>query len=292
MYTTSPVFKKINENETLRSPGSLLFLMMTVLIFIAPVMTSTAAKPQKGENINEKVLMAIFAHPDDETLVAPILNKYINEGVEVILVTVTDGRLGVTDFSGYIAGDELAEARREELKCAADILGIELIHLDYEDQLRTSEGFDGFIAQSRGILTDLHRIISDRNPDAIITFGPDGFSNHIDHRIIGDSVTQVILSQEWENTPALFYVGLPASSLDEANRLFQGVHDDYLTVQVPYSDQNSEKALQAALCHETQFKAEDVRRWWGERQSDTVYLRPFEAPKSQSGDIFNYQSQY
>ncbi len=80
------------------------------------------------------MLMAIFAHPDDEGLVGPVLVRYAREGVKVILVTATDGRLGTNDFSGLPAGDSLAAIRREELKCAASTLGVELIHLDYYDQ--------------------------------------------------------------------------------------------------------------------------------------------------------------
>lgn len=41
-----------------------------------------------------QTLVAIFAHPDDETLVAPALARYAREGVKVFLVIATDGRRG------------------------------------------------------------------------------------------------------------------------------------------------------------------------------------------------------
>ena len=81
----------------------------------------------------------------------PILAKYAQQGVSVILVIATDGRLGTNDFSGLTAGDELAAIRREEMECAASRLGVELIHLDYEDQFNAVEGYDGFIPQLRGL---------------------------------------------------------------------------------------------------------------------------------------------
>ncbi len=258
------------------------------ILFLANIIA--CANEPEAANTDDKVLMAIFAHPDDETLVGPILNQYANKGVEVILVTVTDGRLGFTGHTDYEDEDELAAVRQEELRCAADYLGAELIHLDYEDQLGISEGHNNLIAQSRGILRDLHRIIEERKPDAIITFGPDGFSNHMDHRLTGVSVTQVVLSREWDKTPSLFYVGVPVSVLDDDEWMYMGVDDRYLTIQIPFTDEELEAAERAALCHESQFTPEFVADWiesmqeWGK----IIYFRPFEAPAKEANDLFDY----
>ncbi|MFT5737063.1 MAG: LmbE family N-acetylglucosaminyl deacetylase [Maribacter sp.] len=43
-------------------------------------------KPYEG-----KVILAVFAHPDDKSTVAPILAKYVREGAQVHLVIATDG---------------------------------------------------------------------------------------------------------------------------------------------------------------------------------------------------------
>lgn len=273
-----------------------LFICLCLFIFmISGSINNNLFALNNGNEISEvKTLLAVFAHPDDETLVGPILAKYALEGVDVTLVTVTDGRLGVTDWTDYEAGDELAAVRRDETICATEHLGINLIHLDYEDQLRAAEGFDGFIQQSRGILHDLHDIIEDMRPDAIVTFGPDGFSNHIDHRIVGVSVTQVVISKNWEKKPALFYVGDPSSILDDDVWIYRGVHDDYLSVRVPFSDQDLESAKQAALCHASQFRPEFVEQWFETMQErdNIIYLRPFQAPTDESDDLFDYPYQY
>ncbi len=39
----------------------------------------------------EKTLLAVFAHPDDESTVGPVLAKYVREGATVHLVIATDG---------------------------------------------------------------------------------------------------------------------------------------------------------------------------------------------------------
>ena len=241
---------------------------------------------EKSEN---KVLMAIFAHPDDETLVSPILYQYANAGVEVILVIATDGRLGFTDFTDYEDEDELASVRRNELRCAADILGIEMIHLDYEDQFGISKGHNEWISQTRGFMLDLHNIIEEKNPDAIITFGPDGFSNHMDHRLTGLTVTQVVLSREWEKTPELYYFGVPSSLLDDQGQMFMGVDDSHLTLQIQFSNDEAAVAKQAALCHKSQFTTEFVEEWintmneWGNK----IHFRPFKADGEKRNSLFN-----
>lgn len=258
----------------------LLFLMINIPAVLA----------QSSSDADNKVIMGIFAHPDDEVLASTMFHKYIREGAEVILVTATDGRLGTNEYNNYEAGDELAEVRKGEMQCAAETLGAKLYHLDYEDQLKTAEGFDGFVAQSQGLLEDLHRIIGEEQPDVIVTFGPDGFSNHIDHRIVGVSATQVVLSKEWEKMPQVFYLGFPSSQLDEMNTIYRGTLDEYLTVQVPYTEEDGEVALQMARCHESQFAPQMLEMWEERMQSQgrVVYLRPFVKPEKEAEGLFEY----
>lgn len=148
----------------------------------------------------EKTLMAVFAHPDDEITAGAILNKYAEEGVKVYLVVATDGRFGTNDRTAHVAGDGLAALRREEMQCSADKLGVELIHLEYEDQLRSAGGFDGHIPHIRSLMKDIYDIIERTQPDAIITFGPDGWSNHMDHRLVGAQCHPGIFKQKMGET--------------------------------------------------------------------------------------------
>ena len=72
-----------------------------------------------GESDKKHRLLAVFAHPDDETFLAgPLLAKYAAEGVLVELLCAAP--------SGSVA-------RRRQLREAASVLGIGRIHLlDYE----------------------------------------------------------------------------------------------------------------------------------------------------------------
>jgi len=66
-------------------------------------------------------LMAIFPHPDDESLgLGGTLAKYSAEGVETTLICATRGERGWTGPMGENPGlKELGEIREAELKCAA-----------------------------------------------------------------------------------------------------------------------------------------------------------------------------
>lgn len=243
----------------------------------------------QDEDMSGKVLMAVFAHPDDEGLVGPVLARYAREGADVVLVTATDGRLGTADHVDIPAGDELAAVRREEIKCAASALGVELIHLGYSDQFNSAEGYDGFIPQLQGLIRDLHDIIRERQPDAILTFGPDGVSNHMDHRLVGSSVTHVLVSQDWEKTPKVYYYGMPASQVPEEQRVLRGVQEEYLTTRIAYTDEDRAKAIEAMRCHKSQFSPEAMERISDRLlgRENIIHFRPFVAPTGSSNKLFD-----
>ena len=236
-----------------------------------------------------KKLLAIFAHPDDEQTVAPLLVQSLENGVEVTLVTATDGRLGTNEYTDYEAGDGLAAIRREELKCAAATLGVELIHLNYHDQLRSAEGYDGHIPHVRGLLKEITEIVERIQPDAIVTWGPDGASNHMDHRLIGATVTQVFTSRQWENDMQLYFFGIPSDILPSKEAVIQrGTDRRLLNVQIPFESHHLDIAYEALRCHASQYPSYIVDQMKKERQAleQKVFLRQFVAPVGVTKSLF------
>ena len=78
-------------------------------------------------------LMAIFAHPDDESLgTGGTLVKYAAEGIETYLVTATRGEHGWWGSEADYPGPEaLGRTRETELRSAAQVLGMrEVVFLD------------------------------------------------------------------------------------------------------------------------------------------------------------------
>ncbi len=237
-----------------------------------------------------KSLLAIFAHPDDEQSIGPLLVKAVEEGRMVTLVIATDGRLGVNEYTDYTAGDGLAEVRREEMKCAASQLGVNLVHLNYHDQLKAAEGYDGHIPHVQSLVIEIEKIMTEIQPDAIITWGPDGATTHMDHRLVGASVTQAFLSKEWNKKVNLFYFGVPTDLLpSERDQILRGQKRKYLNTQIEFTLSQYDKAYEALKCHKSQYPLEVVEKIKQERAQlgTTLYLRQFIPPTSIRKTLFN-----
>ncbi len=264
----------------------ILLLTVSVLFFFQTTEVRSQ-KPYEG-----KVIMAAFAHPDDEGTVAPILAKYIREGATVHLVIVTDGRYGTNDHHDHVAGETLVATRKEEMKCAAEKLGVQLHHLDYHDQLRAGEGYDGHVPHARKMIQELYGIVEKVQPDVMITWGPDGGSTHMDHRLVGASVTQVFLAKDWgENPKSLFYYGTPTDLIEDSeSSILRGQAGKYLRTKVSYTEEDFEKAYNSFKCHYSQIDPkmtkEDLRKW-RDKNGMFVYLRKFEAPQTDSDTVFD-----
>src|SRR4026207_1738242 len=68
-------------------------------------------------------IVAVFAHPDDERIIGPLLSRLARERRETHLVIATDGAKGIRDFAKIPAGAELAAARPQDALCAASPAG-------------------------------------------------------------------------------------------------------------------------------------------------------------------------
>lgn len=82
-------------------------------------------------------LMAVHAHPDDESSKgAGTMAKYVAEGVEVLVVSCTGGERGdVLNAKAQPQVDlhGLATVRQQEMKAAAEVLGVQHVWLGFED---------------------------------------------------------------------------------------------------------------------------------------------------------------
>ena len=137
-------------------------------------------------------LMAVLAHPDDESLgFGGTLATYAAAGVETSLVMATRGEAG--RYGEHRRGspehpgpDALARIREGELRAAAAILGIrDIAFLDYRDQ--ELDRADPREAVAR-IVHQLRRT----RPDVVLTFGQDGAYGHPDHIAICQFATAAV----------------------------------------------------------------------------------------------------
>jgi len=130
--------------------------------------------------------VAVWAHPDDETYLSGGLAAALRDlGHRVVCVTATRGEAGGSDSSP--AGKrELGQLRTRELEDAMAVLGVvEHRWLDHVDG--GCEAADPLPA-----VAELVRILTDVEPDTVLTFGPDGVTGHPDHRAVGGWVDRAV----------------------------------------------------------------------------------------------------
>ncbi len=232
-------------------------------------------------------VMAIFAHPDDERVVAPMLHRLARSGREVHLVIATDGAKGVRPHSGFTAGKALADARALEAACAAKRIGVRELHMiGLEDA-----GLANFTALGR-LRAELTTLLSTVKPAVIITFGPEGGTGHPDHRLVGDVVTEIVQRDTLANPVMLFYAQLPAERLRTAPRASPGVigvADSLLTVRVPFEEQDLVAGREEYACHRTQYTPEEmsaVNAYLAHAFNGVNYLRPWNGVSLDRKEIF------
>src|SRR5882672_1007355 len=102
--------------------------MRTLLHSFAAVLCA-ASIPLLAQSNAKRPLIAVFAHPDDERVIGPLLSRLAREGRETHLVIATDGSKGIRDFFQIPAGPELAAVRTREATCAANRLGVRQLHI-------------------------------------------------------------------------------------------------------------------------------------------------------------------
>lgn len=221
-------------------------------------------------------IMAVFAHPDDERVIGPLLSRLAREGRETHLVIATDGSKGVRDFAKIPAGPPLAAARAKEASCAATRLGVKKLHM-----LGLPDGGIASFDELDKLRSGVAAIIDSVRPAAIITFGPEGGTGHPDHRLVGDVASQIVQSDSRYSGIDLLYASLPSERLataPPANPTVNGMAQALLTVRVPFEEQDLAAGREEFACHRTQYSAAEmdaINKYLAHAWNGTVWLRPW-----------------
>ncbi len=159
-------------------------------------------------------LLGIFAHPDDETLCAGgTFAKYASAGAEIRVVSLTKGGAGQIRDASAATRATLKAVREKELEAAGNELGL--------TQTRCLDHPDGGLAEidSDTLVRLASELISEFDPDVVITFGPDGFSGHPDHVAVGAAVTVACHKMRSATSVRLFHCHQPRSRMLLRDRL-------------------------------------------------------------------------
>jgi LmbE family N-acetylglucosaminyl deacetylase len=238
---------------------------------------------------NKRSLLAAYGHPDDEQGVSGLMHKYTQAGVAATLVCATRGEVGEIAPGVNATPQTLGQVREEELRCAAEKIGIDnLYFLDYRDSgmMGTADNNNPrclWQANLMEVTEKLVRIVRRHKPQVMLTFDPNGGYGHPDHirihqasliayfvagdaRIFSEQLAKEGL-EPW--TPLKLYWGvfsrsrfqqfaemakktgveLPVPLQEFAKR---GLSDDIITTRVDVSDYVDLK-LNALYCHASQM---------------------------------------
>lgn len=134
-------------------------------------------------------ILAVFAHPDDETAFsAGLLKMAVNAGANIKLVCLTRGEKSTLRY-GLGLDDKLDEVREVELSSAMQVMGISDLSLHRIP--------DGEVEEHLSEANEI--ILSERDafkPDFILTFEPDGIYGHPDHMAVTKIVTEIFENEQ------------------------------------------------------------------------------------------------
>src|SRR5262245_34830508 len=151
-------------------------------------------------------LMAVVAHPDDESLgMGGTLARYADEGAQILVLTATRGERGRNGESRDTAPAQLGALREAELRKACGVLGVSEVRLlGYPDgaldQVDPLEAVPSIAAHIRRF-----------KPHVVLTFGPEGAYGHPDHIAISQFTTAAVVlaagaAQEAHQVAKLYYM--------------------------------------------------------------------------------------
>jgi mycothiol S-conjugate amidase len=205
-------------------------------------------------------LMAVHAHPDDESSKgAATMCRYVDEGVDVMVVTCTGGERGSIlnpkmNQPGVL--ENMAQIRREEMARAREILGVRQEWLGFVDSGLPEgdplpplpEGCFGLVDPITGA-EPLVRLMREFRPHVVITYDENGGYPHPDHIMChnvsvvafdaaGDPERYPGTGQPWQPLKLYYHAGFSKErilALHEA-MLAAGLESPYAEWMAKWSD--------------------------------------------------------
>lgn len=160
-------------------------------------------------------ILGVWAHPDDEAfLSAGLMAAARAAGQRVFVVTATRGELGTPDPRAWPPA-RLARRREIELDRSLSILGV-----DEHVILGHPDGGCAEVPSEIGA-AEIAGAIDAVAPDTILTFGPDGYTGHPDHRTMAHWVDEAM---RWTGSEARV---LHATTTEGFLDAFADVHRDF-----------------------------------------------------------------
>lgn len=227
-------------------------------------------------------LLGVWAHPDDEAFMsAGLMAAARRDGRRVVILTMTAGELGTADPARWPAA-RLGALRRHELRAGLAALDVTEHHVVG----LPDGGCERFDATPL-----IERAMRDVRPATIVTFGPDGFTGHPDHKAVHRWTTRAWRATGHRGT--LLYATVTPSfhsdfaHLNDAVRLWSvgdgrraATPEAALSHRIRLSGHDLDQKVAALRAHASQTSGmiaavgEDAfRRWWAEESFVAAHPR-------------------
>ncbi|MBT2663131.1 PIG-L family deacetylase [Bacillus sp. ISL-45] len=225
-------------------------------------------------------IMAIFAHPDDEIMIAGTFHK-LNKDKDVtsVLATFTRGEAGGT--GGLVPKEKLGETRTKELEKSAEILNIDHLEVyDYPDSGLAD-------ANHEDIKETITELIDQYKPTTVITYDDVvGLYGHPDHVVMSKLTKEVVTAEmKKEDSPVkrLYFATLPKPMINLVLKLSPTFKERYPrdkglpepTIAFPMASEASSRK-QVLLAHETQWKTVASVQPYHDKVPSWIYYRIFD----------------
>ena len=195
-------------------------------------------------------ILAFFAHPDDETMMAgSALLMLSRRGFQVHYYSATRGEGGEAGEPPLCAPEELGAVRENELACAVRVLGgSSLTFLGYVDpRVGPDNILYPFEANLATLAGQVAASIRQHQAAAVFSHGSNGEYGHPAHILMHQAVSLAVASLG-EHAP-LFYSANAAYPGHPRPRLMNKDDPAHIVLDIsPVRDQK----VQAALCHKSQ----------------------------------------
>jgi len=193
-------------------------------------------------------LVAIFAHPDDESFSAGgTLARYVDYGVDVTLVTATRGEAGEIR-QGIPPPEDVGQLREAELRTALSLLGVEHLRLLGlpDGKLDTCE---------HQLQSELYELLGELKPQVVITEDVRGITGHPDHIEVTKAVVKTFdrVAEVMKLYEHVVPGGGPTGHL-------LGTPEDHITTWIDVEPWR-ERMLEGLQAHRSQVPPDTVRRF-------------------------------
>jgi LmbE family N-acetylglucosaminyl deacetylase len=249
------------------------------------------------------VLLAIGAHPDDETMFAGgMLAWAARQGLTVRILGVTRGQGGEVGDPPVTTQEQPGETREAELRCAGEALGVASVDfLPFVDPLVTHTGTDPapstalfrIAAGPEEFERAIVEVIRAVRADLLLTHGTNGEYGHPQHVYTNETVRRAFDSAGdgarfpgagEPYAPAALYTWaayFPTGDVERLERLLN--QDDPAEWFLALDDGLLDRKERAALCHRSQL-ALFLRRSEGEPVREMLLARePFRRAALRAG---------